>query len=657
MKKLSLLALALGFYFGAGAQCSLSGLQSFYCSEDAPSTLSATCNGTPTILGPGVSGSTFDPSQAGSGAIEIYVLDGGATYTIDQSGSFDTIGPPSNATTVSLSDDAVATSLPIGFTFRFFEDQYTTFGISSNGFVFFGSNSDNGCCSGDYMPSTGTPNNVIAFAWEDLDPNGGNDGTISYWTHGTAPNRRCIIDFDAVPHYPGTGNFVTSQVHLFEGCGRIEIHTTSMPSDGGSHTMGIENSNGSTAFPVSGRNSSSWTISNDFVAFLPNCGDTFTTYVSAGPDIVFAIDTMDCFGDTDGEIVANATGFSPFTYAWSTSGTTNTISNLSNGTYTLTATDSAGCVGVHEVEMLSPDPLGALPDIVDNDCEGGLAGEVHIVGIGGTPPFSYAWSNGGTGASQTGLAVGNYTVSMTDANGCTTNLGVDVDFVNADPQIDLGDDKTICPGQTVVLLADVGYPAYEWSDGSTTNSLVVNQAGTYAVTATSSEGCDAADTIVVLDVLPDQVDLGANMEGLGPIFIGAGAQYTSYLWNTGSTSQTLAITISGTYSITVVDTNGCNSMDEVTVKIWPTGVQAPSTNGLMVYPNPATEFVTVKADQVRDNVTVRITDMTGREVMNQVVTLHTGEEVNMNVSDLSPGNYMLILSNDAFKEERIIQIQ
>ena len=427
-------------------QCTLSGLEAFYCSSDTISVLTASCNGTPTIFGAGInSNGDFDPSNAGSGQVEVYVLDGAPSYTINQTGAFDTVGVPGSASTVSLGDDAVATSLSLGFTFNFFANQYTTFGISSNGFVFFGSNSDDGCCSGDFIPSTGTPNNLIAFAWEDLDPDNGNAGTISYWTQGTSPNRICIVDFDAVPHYPGTSNYVTSQIKLFEGCGRIEIHTTNMPSDGGNHTMGIENSNGTSGYAVTGRNATSWSVTTDFVAFVPECGDTFTTVVSDGPDLSFTMDSLDCFGDMDGAITVNANGATPITYLWSTSDTSATISNIGVGTYTVTATDSAGCFNSISTDLFSPPSLAGSFDIDETLCESSSDGSITLNPSGGTPPYSYAWSSGGAGLTESNLTPGPYIVTITDAGNCDIALNVDLDFENEDPVINLGADKDLCP--------------------------------------------------------------------------------------------------------------------------------------------------------------------------------------------------------------------
>jgi hypothetical protein len=634
-------------------QCTLSGLEAFYCSSDTISVLTASCNGTPTIFGAGInSNGDFDPSNAGSGQVEIYVLDGAPSYTINQTGTFDTIGVPGNASTVSLADDAVVSNLSLGFTFNFFANQYTTFGISSNGFIFFGTNSDNGCCSGDFIPTAGTPNNIIAFAWEDLDPDNGNAGTISYWTEGTTPNRVCVVDFDAVPHYPGTGNYVTSQIKLFEGCGRIEIHTTAMPSDGGNHTMGIENSGGTAGYPVTGRNATSWSVTNDFVAFEPECGDTFTTIVSTGPDLTISMDSLDCYGDTDGSLTANATGSGPFTYLWSTSDTSSIISNIGVGTYSLTAADSAGCTNTFSVDMFSPPALAGSFDIDLAFCESSADGEITLNPSGGTPPYTYAWSSGGTGLTESNLTPGSYIVTITDAGNCDIALNVDLDFENEDPSINLGADKNLCPGQSTVLAAPPGYASYSWSEGSTTNSIVISSAGVYSVTASDGVGCEGSDEIEVFPNIPDQVDLGPNQSGLGPIPVDAGPQYVSYLWNTGASVQVLNVVFSGDYSVAVQDTNGCVTKDTVTVKIWPAGVMEPSESGVEVYPNPTSNVVSVNFNDQTPQGNIRLYDMTGKIVRSQIIS--GGSIVKLDLMDLDAGNYVLSIESDSVNETRLI---
>ena len=192
-------------------------------------------------------------------------------YALDQTGTFAPIDISGTGTTVGLGDDSVSGALPIGFTFGFFGIDYTDFFISSNGFITFNSNGGSGCCSGQNIPNTNNPNNLIAFAWEDLDPGNGGQPAVNavrFETIGTAPNRTLIVEFFNVDHWP-SGNNITSQVHLYEGSDKVEIHTTTLNSGSGLHTMGLENEDGTIAVPVPGRNRVDFSANNDFVGFTP----------------------------------------------------------------------------------------------------------------------------------------------------------------------------------------------------------------------------------------------------------------------------------------------------------------------------------------------------------------------------------------------------
>ncbi|MDC8003310.1 HYR domain-containing protein [Aureisphaera galaxeae] len=195
-------------------------------------------------------------------------------YAVDMSGTFNPTDISATGTLVTLSDDQVSGALPIGFSFDFYGNTYTDFYISSNGFVTFNSSTDSGCCEGQQLPNTSTPNNLIALAWDDLFPPGA--GSVSYETIGTAPDRILIIDFTDVPACCDSTPIVTSQIKLYEGSNIIEIHSADVTSNNGM-TQGIENIDGTQATIVSGRNFDSWAVTNDYVAFMPlnpsdNCG-------------------------------------------------------------------------------------------------------------------------------------------------------------------------------------------------------------------------------------------------------------------------------------------------------------------------------------------------------------------------------------------------
>lgn len=147
-------------------------------------------------------------------------------YVIDQNGTFSPI--IENGTIIYLSDDEVSGPIPIGFTFSLFEEQYDTLFISSNGFVTFSPNGGDGCCQGQLLPDPDLPNNLIAFAWDDLNP--GEGDTISYFLSGNIPGRKFIIDFKNIAQY--NGDPITVQLTLIEGSNQLEIYTIQMSSDG-----------------------------------------------------------------------------------------------------------------------------------------------------------------------------------------------------------------------------------------------------------------------------------------------------------------------------------------------------------------------------------------------------------------------------------------
>ena len=253
------------------AQCSFSGLNTTYSSCDPQVALTGNPAGGG-FSGPGVSGNNFNPAVAGIGTHTISYF---GAYLVNQVGSYAPL-TQSSPNFVTLSDDQLSGALPIGFSFLFYGNTYTSFYLSSNGFISFDAGAGSGCCTGQALPNATVPNNVIACAWEDLYPPAG--GSISYSTIGTAPNRILVVQYSNIQHF-SSGNPVTSQILLYESSNIIEIHTASMPSDGGSHTMGIENASGTLATVVPGRNSTSWSVTNDYVQFTP-CSSTQTVTVT-----------------------------------------------------------------------------------------------------------------------------------------------------------------------------------------------------------------------------------------------------------------------------------------------------------------------------------------------------------------------------------------
>jgi parallel beta-helix repeat protein len=191
----------------------------------------------------------------------------GQSYTIDYSGSFSS---ESNAPIdVTLDDDELSTALPIGFSFVFFDNVYTEFYLSSNGFITF----DSLACDVDpcylqqQIPDSFDPNNLIALVWNDL--NVQLNATYDYETVGTPGSRRLIV---TISDYYDDGECMQDllgQIWLYEGSNIIELHIETFDNSCYSATQGIENSDGTEAFYDPSRNDDFWSEFNDYIAFVP----------------------------------------------------------------------------------------------------------------------------------------------------------------------------------------------------------------------------------------------------------------------------------------------------------------------------------------------------------------------------------------------------
>ena len=170
-------------------------------------------------------------------------------------------------TNITLGDDQVSTAIPIGFNFNFFCNNYSNIYISSNGFATFNGASGSGCCSGGTIPTADGVDNIISLFWNDLYPPAG--GTINYYTTGIAPNRRFVINFNAINHCCSAGATNTGQIVLYETTNVIDLFLTNVTDDGSTHTAGIENSTGTRGFSPPGRNSGNWITANEAWRFTP----------------------------------------------------------------------------------------------------------------------------------------------------------------------------------------------------------------------------------------------------------------------------------------------------------------------------------------------------------------------------------------------------
>ncbi len=500
---------------------------------------------------------------------------------------------PIGGTTLTMVDDTYIGAFDIGFDFCFFGESYDQFYICSNGWLSFVT--PGGAWAGNWTPdgpipdaASNVPRTSIFGPWTDWHTGLCTD-CIHYETIGVAPNRRCVITWEEVPLFLCTDYSGTFQIVLHETTSFIENHLVDVDVcpdwDLGVATQGLQNQNGTIAYTVAGRNAEAWSASDEswrwytsyiewydedgvligtgqFVDVAPDVTTTYTviqtmcdgtTYtddvtVEVGADFDVDLTTTDveCGGDGNGTASIDITGgLPPYTYEWSTGATGVTdISGLDGGTYSVTVTEAGGCQRTYEFTIIEPVPLtGEATGIINNPCFDYEEGAATIEVNGGSIPYSYSLNGGPSTLVNefTDLPAGDYTVTVTDANGCT----LEVPFTITQPDlltVDASGDNYIFVGQTSTISLDISLPdvtTITWEPEvpcidepcySTTVAPLTTT--TYTITVVNAEGCIATDTFTVfVEFVPEVFFPNAfspNGDNVNDIFQGIGYNITGY---------------------------------------------------------------------------------------------------------------------------------
>ena len=302
----------------------------------------------------------------------------------------------------------------------------------------------------------------------------------------------------------------------------------------------------------------------------------------AGPvATIFSSNNVTCFGLNDGSATATvAGGVIPFTFLWMPGGQTlPTATNLTAGTYTVTATDVNGCIASTSVTITEPTFLGLGVSGVNPTCFNACNGSLTSTPSGGTTPYAYSWSPGGvTTPTVTGACAGTYTLQITDANGCLVftpyTLINPVAFTISSTSTNVTC-SGLCNGTaTANPVTGTGPFTYSWSDisGQTTQTATGLCAGTYTVTATDAGGCTASSTSIITSPLSMTVSIAAfgnnscfnSCDAFATAAVAGGSAPYSYNWTPGGIAGASVNNLcAGTYTVTVTDANGCTAMTTV----------------------------------------------------------------------------------------------
>jgi gliding motility-associated-like protein len=278
------------------------------------------------------------------------------------------------------------------------------------------------------------------------------------------------------------------------------------------------------------------------------------------PTITASGPTAICAGSSV-TLTCNPAGTS---YLWSTGAVTQSITVTTAGNYTVTLTNANGCAATSAATVVTINPL-PTPTISAGGPTSFCIGQ-NVVLTCNPAGASYLWSTGAVTQSITVTTAGNYTVTLTDANGCVGTSAQTTVSVNPLPVVNLGPDQNICIGTSTTLNAGAG-TVYLWSTGATTPTITISNTGSYWVQVTNGM-CTGSDTVNVTVTTPPIVTLGQDIKlcAGGTVTLDAGIPNNTYLWSTGDITQTTKVGTTGTYWVRV-GSNGCYGYDTVTVGI------------------------------------------------------------------------------------------
>ncbi len=287
-----------------------------------------------------------------------------------------------------------------------------------------------------------------------------------------------------------------------------------------------------------------------------------------------------CNGLANGAIDVTISGGSPtVNFGWADNVQTEDRSGLSAGTYTITASDAAGCTASLAVTITEPDSITVLLTKTDVTCFASNTGTVTAIVTGGTPQYVYTWSVNGSGSTLTGLPAGTYSVSVSDANACApATASITIDGPQADLTVSVNKTDASCDGTTLgtatvtVSGGTVGY-SYTWSDPNLSGSAVTNlTAGSYSVTVADANACTKVESFAI--VAPNGITLsethsdvscfGGN-NGSIDVTISGGTPTVNFGWADNVQTEDRSGLTPGTYTITVSDVAGCSASLAVTI--------------------------------------------------------------------------------------------
>jgi hypothetical protein len=328
--------------------------------------------------------------------------------------------------------------------------------------------------------------------------------------------------------------------------------------------------------------------------------DSIQLTLDFSDSLLLQLSNISCYGQQDGSALLSYAANSIIQqYQWSNGSTNSSLNNLDQGYYAVTVTNSVGCLDSLNFQISSPSALQLSAAISNVDCYAAQNGSIDISPSGGSPPYSFNWSNNSTSEDIAQLGFGNYSLFMVDSMGCTSTGNYFVNAPLSPIQFQVLNNDTICwNGQSGALDIEIlgGSPPYQylWSNGSTVQDIQQLAAGNYQLTVVDSNNCSIVFQEAIISYPPinfqAQVQLDSSNSN-GAIILISNDPNLSYNWSNGSTDTALFNLSPGNYYLTVSNAYACSIDTFFNIPLIQSTGQIRLENGLIIYPIPSSDFV------------------------------------------------------------------